>query len=279
MSNSHTAFFMSMSLHAGVAVVAYFGLPSLWKEPPTPIPSIMIEFVEVAEETRLAAPEKRKDTPEAAPQKTSQYAKAEASEPEAAADAIPTLEALKTPAPKPRIKPIVSKRQKLVSSVKPRSRPKPPSRFKSKKLAALIDRSIKDDSDVVEKPKEEAKKSEATAERPLFGSIRNKVATATVIRAFSQYMKEECFIVPAGAKGVQNMNVSVRIWLRRDRTLSLMPEVVDAGDMKSPVYRVFVESALRAIKQCEPYPERILPIEQYEVWKDMEILFDPSTMF
>jgi len=279
MSNSHTALFLSISLHVGVVTVAYVGLPSLLKEPPTPIPPISIEFVKVAEETKLSAPKEQKKEPEAAPQKTSQYSKAEAYEPEAAASAVPTLKAAKVAKPKPRRKPELSQRQKLVSTAKPRSRPKPPSRFKVNKLAALIDKSIKKDTEVAQKPVEDAKDTKAKSERPLFGSIKNKIATASLIEAFKQKVIT-CWSLPSGVKNIQDMRVTVRVWLRKDGKLLRNPAFVGAGNIDAEGrenYRAFAESARRAVKICEPYEN--LPKERYEEWRVIDFNFDPSDMY
>lgn len=277
MNNSATAWILSIGLHVGVVGFAYYGLPSLWKEPPTPVPPISIEFVKVAEETRLSAPKEREKEPEAAPKKTSQYAKTEAYQPEASAEAVPTLDAAKSkPKPQPRSKPTISKRQKLVSSVKPRSRPKPPSRFQSKKFAALIDKSVKDDSEIAEKPKEDAKETEAKADKPMFGSFKNKIATASLIEAFRQQV-HACWNLPAGAKDVQNMRAEVRVWLRRDGSLLRNPEYIKTGDLSDGAERAFAESARRAVKACEPY--RGLPEDRYDEWKVIDFNFDPSEMY
>lgn len=279
MSNSNTALILSIGLHVTVATIAYVGLPSLLKEPPTPIPPISIEFVKVDKETRLSAPEKKLKEPEAAPQKTSQYAKAEAYE-APATEAVPTLDAAKAPKPKPRRKPEISDREKLVSSAKPRSRPKPPSRFKVKKLAALIDKSIKDDSEVAEKPKEDAKKEpEAKAERKLFGSFKNKIATASLIEAFKQKVIT-CWNLPSGGKDIQDMRVTVRVWLRKDGRLMRTPAFVGAGDLNASGredFRAFAESARRAVKICEPYEN--LPKDRYDEWSVIDFNFDPSDMY
>ena len=37
------------------------------------------------------------------------------------------------------------------------------------------------------------------------------------------------------------------------------------------------ESAMRAILRCQPF--NMLKPEHYEQWKDIEITFDPKTMF
>ncbi len=279
MSNTSTALTLSLGLHVTVAMIAYFGLPTLLKEPPTPIPPISIEFVKVDIETRLAAPEKKEKEAEVEPQKTSQYTKSEVYE-APAADVVPTLDAAKITKPKPLKKPELSDRQKLVSSVVPRTRPQPPSRFKVKKLAALIDKSIKEDSEVAEKPKEDVNdEPKVDAERKLLGSIKNKIATASLIEAFKQKVIT-CWNLPAGGKDIQDMRVTVRVWLRKDGRLMRTPEFVGAGDLNTSGredFRAFAESARRAVKSCEPYEN--LPEDRYDEWKEIDFNFDPSDMY
>jgi hypothetical protein len=38
-------------------------------------------------------------------------------------------------------------------------------------------------------------------------------------------------------------------------------------------YRTAAESALRAVRKCVPYE---LPKEKYELWREMELYFDPK---
>lgn len=43
-----------------------------------------------------------------------------------------------------------------------------------------------------------------------------------------------------------------------------------------PIFRIAAESAMRAIRRCQPYH---LPLSKYEVWRDVEVTFDPRDMF
>ena len=61
--------------------------------------------------------------------------------------------------------------------------------------------------------------------------------------------------------------------LNQDGSLSGEPSVVNSGD---GFFQVAAESAMRAIRRCQPYK---MPIAKYDVWKDVEVTFDPREMF
>lgn len=260
-----TGWMFSGALHVGVAVAALVGLPQLARDMPAPPPPISIEFVQIAEQTRVVAPKAPEQQQQQAPEKPQpNYAAAEAPEP-APQDAAPLLEKAKpvktAPVPKPKPRPQVSETRKLANRVTPRAKPKPPSRFKSAKIAALIDRSIKEEQEQaqkVEEPKKEAVKAPEPDKKPLFTpGLRGQIATASVIDALSQKVTEN-WSIPGGAKGIQGMQVTIRIWLRPDGYLSRTPEFLDAGNLNDPdraFFRVFAESAKRAVLLSEPFSE------------------------
>ncbi|MFQ5348586.1 MAG: hypothetical protein ACE5ED_12250 [Rhodothalassiaceae bacterium] len=73
------------------------------------------------------------------------------------------------------------------------------------------------------------------------------------------------------------MQVRIRIELRRDGRLARPPQFVDAGDLSAPgrdFYRIFAESARRAVLNCQPYDN--LPLSQYELWRQIEFTFAGS---
>ena len=247
-------------------VVAFVGLPSFSRERPTPPPPIAIEFVKIAEKTQVVAPkeepETQEETAQAQPQQPN-YAREEATQ-QAAAEAVPMPDAKPTPkevTPKPQPKPEVSERQKLVSSVTPQSKPKAPSRLKSSRIAALLDRSMKEEQEQApeaeEEQEEKFEQKEAEKKPDLLAGLRGKIATASMMDALRQKV-EQNWVFPRGAKGIETMQVTIRIWLRPDGSLARQPEFVDAGDLNDPsrsYFRVFAESARRAVQLSAPFPE------------------------
>jgi colicin import membrane protein len=84
---------------------------------------------------------------------------------------------------------------------------------------------------------------------------------------------QACWNPPAGAADAKDLIVKVRVMLNQDGSLSGEPTVVNRGD---GFFQVAAESAMRAIRRCQPYK---MPIAKYEVWKDVEVTFDPREMF
>jgi len=285
MRMEQTGWLLSGTLHVGVAVAALVGLPKLARDTPAPPPPINIEFVQIAEQTRVVAPKAPEEQQQQAREKPQpNYAAAEASEP-ALEDAAPLLEKAKpveaAPVPKPKPRPQVSETRKLANRITPRAKPKPPSRFKSKRIAALIDRSIKEEQEQVQKsetPKKELVKAPEPDKTPLFTpGLRGQIATASIIDALSQKVAGN-WSLPGGAKGIQNMQVTIRIWLRPDGYLSRSPEFLDAGNLNDPdraFFRVFAESAKRAVLLSEPFSEvaKNLGTDQ----KYIDFNFNPSS--
>ncbi|MCJ9429581.1 hypothetical protein [Kordiimonas marina] len=260
MKGERIGWVLSAVLHVGVATVALVGLPSLHHERPAPPPPIDIDFVKIADKTTAAAPKAEKQQEQQAPQHS--VAAAEPV-PETATEAMP----LPKPAPKvkdipkPTPKPKVSEREKLRNSVRVHAKPKPPSRLKLKNISSVIDRALKEEQIATKEGKKQeekqvAKKKEEAKPDP-FAGIRGRIAAASLRDALSQKLAK-CWTFPRGAKGVEDMQVTVRIYLRPDGTLARIPEFVGVGDLNDPsrgFYRTFAESARRAVQLCEPYKE------------------------
>jgi colicin import membrane protein len=85
---------------------------------------------------------------------------------------------------------------------------------------------------------------------------------------------QQCWNPPAGAAEAKELIVTVRLLLKQDGTLSGEPILLNRSG--APYFQVAAESALRAIRRCQPYR---LPIAKYDVWKDVEVTFDPRDMF
>lgn len=82
---------------------------------------------------------------------------------------------------------------------------------------------------------------------------------------------EMCWNPPRGVRGASDQNVKVLINLNRDGSIiSAIPET-----RENTINKIAIESAIRAIKQCQPYE---LPVEKYNAWKEIKFTFDPRNM-
>lgn len=79
---------------------------------------------------------------------------------------------------------------------------------------------------------------------------------------------------PAGAQNPQELVVAIRIRLKPDGTLAAPPQVTTSG--QSPLFMAARDSAIRAVFRGQPFD--MLRPETYELWKDIEVTFDPRDM-
>jgi outer membrane biosynthesis protein TonB len=186
--------------------------------------------------------------------------------------------AQKTPEPQPLPKPdpIAEKlkRQDEQKQAKAEPQPLPPKKpvrqqpkFDADKIAALLDKR--------DPQRQAAAGAELNAAAGL-GAVHGTAAhlSQSEIAALRKRITD-CWTVPAGAAGADNLKVVFRVMFRRDGTIERGPDAVEGS--ASPYGPSFAESGKRAILQCQPYT--MLHQETYDSWKDIEIEFTPRDMY
>jgi len=86
-----------------------------------------------------------------------------------------------------------------------------------------------------------------------------------------------CWSIPLGLPFQGDLRVRIKLKLRPDGTV-LNTEILDHVRMNMPgqgFYKVLAESALRAIRICQPLK---VPSTGYEKWEFMQLNFDPYEM-
>ena len=135
-------------------------------------------------------------------------------------------------------------------------------------IAALIDK---------------AKKQEAVTEK-----TSSKITQSSVKNSFSNKLtlSEEdalraqifgCWSIPLGLPYDEDLLVRIKLELKQDGTI-LRSEILDHERMNKPgqkFYKVLAESALRAIRLCQPLR---VPPTGYEKWRNIQLNFDPTEM-
>lgn len=193
--------------------------------------------------------EKKPDPPKVVEQKPKEEPKQEPIEkkpdpvkPDPIAEAIKKEE--KKPPPKP------------VQAAKPPEPPKPKVErtFDQSKIAALLDK---------RDPTRQAATGDTLNSNAALGLTKGAAAdnSATWGSMFKQQV-ERCWKKPYGGIEQQKSEAVFAIRLKRDGTLEGMP--VPEGTPATPYLRVYQESALRAIIECQPYK---LPAAFFEEWK------------
>ena len=161
----------------------------------------------------------------------------------------PIAEALKKEEKKPQPKPVVQ-------AAKPPEPPKPKKEytFDQSKMAALLDK---------RDPSRQAVAGETLNSNAALGLAKGTAAdNSATWGSMFQRQVERCWKKPYGGIEQQKSEAAFAIRLKRDGTLEGMP--VPEGTPATPYLRVYQESALRAIIECQPYN---LPAAYFEEWK------------
>jgi colicin import membrane protein len=160
----------------------------------------------------------------------------------------PIAEALKKEEKKPPPKP-------QTQAAKPPEPAKPKERtFDQSKIAALLDK---------RDPSRQAAAGETLNSNAALGLAHGKAAdnSATWGSMFKSQV-ERCWKKPYGGIETQQTEAVFTIRLKRDGTLDGAP--VPEGTPATPYLRVYQESALRAMIECQPYN---LPAAYFDEWK------------
>ncbi len=83
-----------------------------------------------------------------------------------------------------------------------------------------------------------------------------------------------CWIVPAGAKDLKKLVVSIRIKLNEDGEV-VNTKLLTDSNLNNPFFRAASESAMRAVNHPECKKLQV-PKKKYETWKEIILDFDPS---
>jgi colicin import membrane protein len=211
---------------------------------------------------QIAAEEARRKAEEA------QRAKAEA---EAKAKARAEAEAK-------RKKELAEKKRREEAERKRREAEAKAKQFDADRIAALIDKSPEKRGAPPAAPANPAPAAKAkgpTAGAPEGRDTRLTASQASMIGVMMRQAVSRCWNINAGADGIDKIVVDVNVRLKPDGYLDGEPRL--AGSGSGALYASAAASALRALKQCEPYE---LPKELYRGgWDHMVVTFDPSKMF
>jgi outer membrane biosynthesis protein TonB len=139
--------------------------------------------------------------------------------------------------------------------------------FDANQVLALLDKRA---------PQRQTASADATNNTSALGSAKGHDAQLSQgeLAALRQRLSE-CWSPPVGARDADRLRVVIRVIFNPDGTVARTPSLVEAT--VSPLGPATAESAMRAILRCQPF--NMLKPEHFEQWKDIEITFDPKTMF
>ena len=121
-----------------------------------------------------------------------------------------------------------------------------------------------------------------TAERNQAGAgpgTAEVVALEDRARALARAHLRRCWRMPIDLPDPDRLIVTVEFTLNRNGTLNGQPRVTSPRNYTfDPAMRTAAEAALRAVRQCDPYPFPDDPVvgEHYDIWRETEFTFRPS---
>ncbi len=140
--------------------------------------------------------------------------------------------------------------------------------FDPNQIAALIDKSKEDTAETLKKNQ---KLTQSNVKTSFVSGLTLSEEDALKAQIFG------CWSLPLGLPYEENLLVRIKLRLRPDGTV-LRSEILDHARMNKPgqgFYKVLAESALRAVRICQPLR---VPPTGYERWKDLQLNFNATEM-
>ena len=259
---------ISSALHIFLVVITALTFPFIAKKPIDLPPLISIELIQITDKTNIPfAPkakkiiekvkEKEKLVSEQAPPKQVKKEKP---------DAIPLPDQNQEIVKKPEKD--VQNPEKIDDEVKQVSEFEKDELFDPNNIAALIDKSKEELAETTNKTNK------------ITQSNQKNVTTSALTLSEEDALKAQifgCWSIPLGLPYNENLLVRIKLSLKPDGTV-INSEILDHARMNKPgqgFYKVLAESALRAIRLCQPLR---VPTTGYERWKDLQLNFDAREM-
>ena len=261
--------FYSVFFHSLMIFLTVLSLPFMIREPVELPPIVSVELIQISDRTNIPYAPKARKIIEDTKKKEEERMVSEQAPPAAKAKEKP--DRIPLPDEKKEEKKLVKKKQNP-EEVKPQIRQS--SEFEKKELvdtnqiAALIDKA----KEVEAVKKKESNKITQSDKKNTFASALT-LSEEDALRA----QIFGCWSVPLGLPYDQNLLVRIKLQLKQDGTI-MKSEILDHERMNKPgqkFYKVLAESALRAVRLCQPLK---VPPTGYEKWKDLQLNFNPVEM-
>ena len=277
---------ISSALHISLVVLTALSLPFLSKKPIDIPPIVSVELIQITEETNIPfAPKakkiiekvkekEKKLVSEQAPPKKVKKTKTKTVVSEKKNKKIEKQNPEAVPLPEKEVKKIKTKEEKKQNPEKVDNEVKQVSEFEKKDLfdpnniAALIDKSKEETAEIV--------KTNNDVTQDQVRNIENSKLTLSEEDALKAQIFG-CWSIPLGLPYDENLLVRIKLKLKPDGSVT-KTEILDHARMNKPgqgFYKVLAESALRAVRLCQPLR---VPASGYERWKELQLNFDAREM-
>jgi len=260
---------ISFGLHTFLVIITALSLPFLAKKPIDLPPIISVELIQITDKTNIPFAPKAKKIIEKVKEKEKKLVSEQAPPKK-----IKKQKPDSVPLPDKKIekvKKIKDKKQnpeKVETEIKQISEFEKKELFDSSNIAALIDKSVEESAETNKKLDKVTQNQDKEMD---FGGLTLSEEDALKAQIFG------CWSIPLGLPFNEDLLVRIKLQLKPDGSI-IRTEILDHARMNRPgqgFYKVLAESALRAIKLCQPLR---VPSTGYERWKDMQLNFDAREM-
>ena len=231
--------------HLVLIMITAFSLPFLAKKPIDLPPIVSVELIQITDKTNIPyAPKAKKIKPDAVPMPDDKPKKVE------------------------KIKEDKQNPEKIDNEVKQVSEFEKKELFDPNNIAALIDKSKVESAETIKKNNKITQDQKKNVENAGLSLSEEDALKAQIFG---------CWSIPLGLPYNENLLVRIKLQLNPDGTIQ-ESEILDHARMNKPgqgFYKVLAESALRAVKLCQPLR---VPTTGYERWKELQLNFDAREM-
>ena len=283
---------ISSFLHGALIFITAMSLPFLAKKPIDIPPIISVELIQIAEKTnipfapkakkiiekkkkkKLKEKEKKLVSEQAPPKKVKKTKTKTVVSLDKKKEKIDNQTPEAVPLPDKTIKKIETKKETKQNPKKVDNEVKQVSEFEKKdifdlnNIAALIDKSKIEDAEKIKKNNEITQDKDRNIENTGLTLSEEDALKAQIFG---------CWSIPLGLPYNEDLLVRIKLKLDPDGSVA-KTEILDHARMNKPgqgFYKVLAESALRAVKLCQPLR---VPSTGYERWKDLQLNFDAREM-
>ena len=250
-------------------MITALSLPFLAKKPIDLPPIVSVELIQITDKTNIPFAPKAKKIIEKIKEKEKKIVSEQAPPKK-----VKKIKPDSVPMPDDKVKKVEKIKEDKQNPEKIDDEVKQVSEFEKKELfdpnniAALIDKSKIETSETSKKTDKITQDQQKSVE-----SIGLSLSEEDALKA----QIFGCWSIPLGLPYNENLLVRIKLQLNPDGTIS-QSEILDHARMNKPgqgFYKVLAESALRAIKLCQPLR---VPTTGYERWKELQLNFDAREM-
>ena len=258
---------LSILFHTFMVFLTALTFPFMTKKPIDLPPILSVELIQISDLTNIPFAPKAREIIEKA--KEEERLVSEQAPPSSKKKEKP--DKIPLPNDEKKKKEIVKKKQnpeEIEPEIKQTSDFEKKKLFDPNQIAALIDKSKEETAETTKKQKT---LTQSSVKSSILSGLTLSEEDALKAQIFG------CWSIPLGLPYNKNLLVRIKLKLKSDGTI-LKSEILDHARMNQPgqgFYKVLAESALRAIRLCQPLR---VPPAGYEKWKEMQLNFDANDM-